>query len=71
MYHEGRLAAQLYVTDGSAVGWGMHEATSFPPPAAPYGVDLEGDPDGPQCDPACSWDGSYDGWHLSLLPLHH
>jgi hypothetical protein len=64
VYQNGRLAAQLYVTNGDVVGWGAHAAESWPPPPVPHSVDLEADPDGPQCDPKCSWDGTYDGWHL-------
>ena len=64
VYHHGRLAAQLYVVDGDAVGWGDYEATSYPPPETPHEVDLEGDADGPACDPDCSWNGTDDGWHL-------
>ena len=64
VYQNGRFAAQLYVVDGNAVGWGTHEAFSPPGPTTPHGVDLEGDADGPQCSPACSWDGANDGWHL-------
>ena len=64
VYNNGKLAAQLYVTDGTVVGWGTHAATSYPPPPVPHGVDLEGAADGPQCSPACSWDGTYDGWHM-------
>jgi hypothetical protein len=69
VYHGGLLAAQLYVTDGTiangGVGWGTHDVNgAWPPPTTPHDVDLEGDADGPQCDPACSWYGTYDGWHL-------
>jgi hypothetical protein len=64
VYQDGRLAAQLYVTDGNIVGWGDHAATGWPPPAVPHEVALEGDSDGPQCSPKCSWDGDFDGWHL-------
>lgn len=64
VYNNGKFVAQLYVTDGTAVGWGTHAATSYPPPAVPHNVDLEGDADGPQCSPACSWAGTYDGWHM-------
>lgn len=62
VYDNGKLAAQLYVVDGGAVGWGTHAATSCCP-TAPHDVDLEGDIDGPGCDPACSWTGP-EGWHL-------
>lgn len=63
VYQNGKLAAQLYVVDGAAVGWGTHAASSWPPPTTPHDVDLEGDADGPQCSPACSWAGG-EGWHL-------
>ena len=64
VYQNGKFAAQLYVTDGNVVGWGTHEATSFPPPEVPHRIDLEGAADGPQCSPACSWAGTNDGWHM-------
>ena len=64
VYNNGLLTAQLYVVDGTEVGWGTHEATSWPPPSVPHEVGLEVAADGPQCDPACSWDGAYDGWHM-------
>ncbi len=58
----GALLATLYVTDGGAVGWGTHEATSCCP-GAEHDIDLEGAADGPQCSPECSWAGS-EGWHV-------
>ena len=64
VYNNGLLTAQLYVVDGTQVGWGTHEATSWPPPGVPHQVGLEAAADGPQCSPACSWDGTYDGWHM-------
>ncbi len=64
VYQNGRLAAQLYVTDGTAVGWGTHAAGPCSPcPGAEHGIELETAIDGPQCNPACSWDGP-EGWHL-------
>jgi hypothetical protein len=59
----GPLLAQLYVTDGTAVGWGTSGAGPCCPGAI-HGIDLEGSAAGPQCSPACSWNGGYDGWHL-------
>jgi hypothetical protein len=72
VYHGGKLAAQLYVTDGTVVSWGTHAASSYPPPPVPHDVSLEVDADGPMCNPACSWDGTFDGWHMHyyLCTIH-
>jgi hypothetical protein len=67
VYNDGKIVAQLYVVTGQAIGWGSYEIPSSytpPLPTRPSDIDLEVSADGPQCDPACSWDGSYDGWHL-------
>jgi hypothetical protein len=65
VYTNGRIAAQLYVVDGNApaIGWGTFAAGSCCP-AAQHGIDLESAVSGgPNCSPACSWDGP-EGWHL-------
>jgi hypothetical protein len=65
VYTDGKLSAELYVVDGGVVGWGAHAAGPCTPcPGAEHGIDLEGAADGPQCSPACSWAGGYDGWHV-------
>jgi hypothetical protein len=66
VYNDGVLAAQLYVVNGNTVGWGSYSAGPCSPscPGAVHGIDLEGTVGGPQCSPACSWDGGYDGWHV-------
>jgi hypothetical protein len=65
VYNNGRLAAQLYVADAEVVGLGSHSPGPCGPPCpgAEYGVELETAGDGPQCNPACSWDGT-ETWHL-------
>ena len=73
VYDNGLLAAHLYVVKGDGtggVGWGTSPSYAAVPcggdpydcPGAIHEIDLEGD--GPECNPACSWDGGYDGWHL-------
>lgn len=67
VYQNGRIAAQLYVVDGNSVTWGTHAAGPCPPtpcPGAEHGISLEGVVGGgPNCNPACSWDG-LEGWHV-------
>ena len=66
-----RLAAHLYVIKGDGVGgvtWGSYAAgpcggDPYTCPGAEHGINLESAP-GPNCSPACSWDGTYDGWHV-------
>ncbi len=70
VYNNGRLAAQLYVTDAPTVGLGTHapnacftQPTPSGCPGKIDGIDLEPPGTGPDCNPACSWIGA-EKWHL-------
>jgi hypothetical protein len=65
VYNNGRLVAQLYVADANVVGLGTHTVGPCSPgcAGAEYNIELETAADGPQCSPACSWDGA-EVWHL-------
>lgn len=69
VYNGGRLTAQLYYIEGDnvgtdgdppegGVGWGPVD----PPPADSNQIDAFCTPNSPNT--ACSWAGTYDGWHL-------
>lgn len=77
VYHGGRLAAQLYYIEGDdtaddgdpdegGVGWGCWPGPEpncgDDPPEDQVNIDAFCTPNPPNT--ACSWDGSYDGWHL-------